>query len=156
MSSVEKMTRAENGDWGTWEEIGDLPAKRWDMMLVYNGMFYILAGNSRTESGTNIFEDTILKSEDGVEWEEVMTKLSFPRRRHTAISTEDLCTDTATTTTTAAPTTTTSPTLDEVIFMSGGYGTLWSTELLDISGSATPASLDLPGDRRAVRTGSTR
>ena len=31
--------------------------------------------------------------------------------------------------------------------MSGGYGTLRTTELLDISGSSTPSSLDLPGDR---------
>ena len=92
LSEVERMTRSETGAWTTWETIASLPADRVSFaMVTIDNILYIVGGGDRNSS----FEDSILKSADGQEWEEAESKLEIGRLGHTAIATKIQASDCA-------------------------------------------------------------
>ena len=88
VTSVEQMTRSETGVWSSWATIGNLPAGRWGMgMISVDNSLYIVGGRTHNSD----YEDSILKSVDGKEWEETDYKLKIGRFGHHVISTDYLC-----------------------------------------------------------------
>ncbi len=86
LSEVERMTKSETGVWSTWVTIASLPAGRSSFAMVTVGnTLYIVGGVTRNNS----FEDSILQSSDGQEWEQADSKLEIGRRGHEAFTTEN-------------------------------------------------------------------